>query len=607
MPNYALAIGEDFCQTPGTGILPVSFSYQYNDTNQRYRVTLQDGSFWFYEYDSLGQLRSGKKYWPDGTPVPGQQFEYMHDDIGNRSSTKAGGDQNGANLRSASYTANGLNQYTSRGVRGAVDILGIAPASASVTVNSSAADYRRGEYFQELVTVANGANPVWQAINVTTSGGGSASGNVFVPRTPEDFDDPATPSVNEGYDLDGNQLRDGRWSYTWDGENRLVKLESLASAPTGSKRRLEFEYDWQGRRIKKKVTNLDTSSVLLVNKFLYDGWNLIAELNATNNAVIHSYMWGLDISGSMQGSGGVGGLLEVNDSANGVHFAAYDGNGNVAALVKGTDGIISAQYEYGPFAEPIRVTGPMRKINPIRFSTKYADDESDFLYYGYRYYNPSTGRWLNRDPIGEEGGRNLYAFVHGSPIHLVDRLGLQQVPLDEPVTSIDLLPPKCGECGVEALRLGIVGVTVFFGAPSDATMGAGFQFPMKRTVKLKRGGRYNPDCCLVFQQQKGKTIYNGVPQIKASNGVPLDGEWHLDPPYFWNGDTPGIAAGLSEGESWDYPGFHGFKSGDVVLDKSSFRLVAIDICHGKRVVKRSNTAKFRSSGTWPGLKYDYSN
>jgi RHS repeat-associated protein len=408
----------------GTGILPVSFSYQYNDANQRYRITLQDGSFWFYEYDNLGQLRSGKKFWSDGTPVPGQQFEYAHDDIGNRTQTKAGGDQNGAGLRSASYSANSLNQYTSRGVPGAVDILGIAPASASVTVNSSPADYRRGEYFQELVTVANGANPVWQAINVTTSGGGSASGNVFVPRTPEDFDDPATPSVNEGYDLDGNQLRDGRWNYTWDGENRLVKLESLASAPTGSKRRLEFEYDWQGRRIKKKVTNLDTGSVLLDNKFLYDSWNVVAELNTTNNAVIRSYMWGLDLSGTMQSAGGVGGLLAVKDSENGLHFASYDGNGNVAALVKATDGTISAQYEYAPFAEPIRVTGPMGKTNPIRFSTKYTDDESDFLYYGYRYYNPSTGRWLNRDPVGETGSPILYGFANNDSLKSTDFLGL---------------------------------------------------------------------------------------------------------------------------------------------------------------------------------------
>jgi RHS repeat-associated protein len=135
-------------------------------------------------------------------------------------------------------------------------------------------------------------------------------------------------------------------------------------------------------------------------------------------------MWGLDLSGSVQGAGGVGGLLEVNDSANGAHFAAYDGNGNVAALVKGTDGTISAQYEYGPFAEPIRVTGPMGKTNPIRFSCKYTDEESDFLNYGHRYYNPSTGRWLSRDPMEEIGGLNLFMFADNDPVRRFDALGL---------------------------------------------------------------------------------------------------------------------------------------------------------------------------------------
>jgi RHS repeat-associated protein len=134
-------------------------------------------------------------------------------------------------------------------------------------------------------------------------------------------------------------------------------------------------------------------------------------------------MWGLDLSGSMQGAGGVGGLLAVNDWANGAHFAAYDGNGNVVAMVKAADGTISAQYEYGPFAEPIRVTGPMGKTNPIRFSSKYTDDESDFLYYGHRYYNPSTGRWLNRDPIGESDGPNIYAFLRNDGLNKIDFLG----------------------------------------------------------------------------------------------------------------------------------------------------------------------------------------
>ena len=79
---------------------------------------------------------------------------------------------------------------------------------------------------------------------------------------------------------------------------------------------------------------------------------------------------------------------------------------------------------YGPFGELIRATGPMAKVNPFRFSTKYDDDESDFLYYGYRYYNPSTGRWPSRDPLYErKGGKNVYAFIANSPIGSIDKLG----------------------------------------------------------------------------------------------------------------------------------------------------------------------------------------
>jgi RHS repeat-associated protein len=66
----------------------------------------------------------------------------------------------------------------------------------------------------------------------------------------------------------------------------------------------------------------------------------------------------------------------------------------------------------------------MAKVNPFRWSTKYQDDESDFVYYGYRFYNPSTGRWLNRDPLGELGGKNLYAFCINSPIDTIDPDGL---------------------------------------------------------------------------------------------------------------------------------------------------------------------------------------
>ena len=100
--------------------------------------------------------------------------------------------------------------------------------------------------------------------------------------------------------------------YTWDGENRLVEMQpsGVVTVPDGAKRKLEFVYDAQGRRIQKAVCVWTDSawSLVLSNRFVYDGWNLVAELNATNNDLIRSYAWGLDLSGSEQGAGGVGGL-----------------------------------------------------------------------------------------------------------------------------------------------------------------------------------------------------------------------------------------------------------------------------------------------------------
>jgi len=213
-------------ESSGAGVSPASaFDYSYNNANQRVRVNLADGSFWLYEYDTLGQVKSGKKYWSDWTPVAGQQFEYGHDDIGNRTGTKAGGDENGWNLRVASYTANALNQYESRTVPGFVDVMGVALATSAVRVNGQSA-YRRGEYFRKESTVNNSSAAVWQLVTVATTGEEARSGNMFVLKTPEAFT----------YDADGNLTQDGRWDYTWDGENRLVRMVSRSGAPSGSEK-----------------------------------------------------------------------------------------------------------------------------------------------------------------------------------------------------------------------------------------------------------------------------------------------------------------------------------------------------------------------------------
>jgi len=75
--------------------------------------------------------------------------------------------------------------------------------------------------------------------------------------------------------------------------------------------------------------------------------------------------------------------------------------------------VVAAHYEYDPFGTPTTATGAYAGNNVYRFSTKYAD-ESGFLYYGYRFYNPTLGRWLNRDPLGDEAFLKQYSIKKGS-------------------------------------------------------------------------------------------------------------------------------------------------------------------------------------------------
>ena len=316
-----------------------SFNYNYNLANQRTASTNVDNSYWVYQYDSLGQVVSGKKYWANGTPVAGQQFTYNFDDIGNRQSTASGGDATGSNLRTANYATNNLNEYTSRGIPSYSEISGSANASATVTVNLQRAA-RQGNYFWDELAVGNTTSPLWLALtNLAVLNNGTNAdivatnlGNVFVKQTPEVFN----------YDADGNLTNDGRWAYTWDGENRLVQM--TANTTVGPQYQLNFAYDAQSRRIQKIVAT--NGVAIATNNFVYDGWNLVAEMGPSVT-LVRSYIWGTDLSGSAQGAGGVGGLIAVSyhGTATTNCFAAFDGNGNIAALINAADGSVSANYE----------------------------------------------------------------------------------------------------------------------------------------------------------------------------------------------------------------------------------------------------------------------
>jgi RHS repeat-associated protein len=81
-------------------------------------------------------------------------------------------------------------------------------------------------------------------------------------------------------------------------------------------------------------------------------------------------------------------------------------------------------------------------VLPFHFSTKFTDRESGLNYYGYRFYDPVDGRWLNRDPIGERGGRNLYTIVDNSPVHFSDTLGLFKIKINA-TGSLDVTVEGC--------------------------------------------------------------------------------------------------------------------------------------------------------------------
>jgi len=262
----------------------------------------------------------------------------------------------------------------------------------------------------------------------------------------------------DGDRADGNLLTYNGWTFTWNGENRL------ATATNGTVT-LSFSYDYMGRRIAKAIAGGATFA------YTYDGWNLLRERKTVGGtSATKDFIWGLDLSQTLQGAGGVGGLLSVilPGETPLETFAVYDANGNVTEYVNAS-GATVAHYEYDPFGGISRLTGALADEFPHRFSTKYLYSETGLVYYGYRYYSPELGRWLSRDPIGEIGGFNLYTAFDNSPIDTIDLLGMASVvftgnasvdlvvgfehgltkAFDVPYGAAIWYEPKKGACGFE--------------------------------------------------------------------------------------------------------------------------------------------------------------
>ena len=242
--------------------------------------------------------------------------------------------------------------------------------------------------------------------------------------------------------------------FTWDAENRLTSVGPHSGNTETNDVKVEFAYDYLGRRVSKTVSTY-TGSAWQVSqklKFVWHGWLMLVELEEDaqqDDDVMRKYTWGLDLvgqsgaTGSLEGAGGildttsprqaqVGGLLAVEEPQTVgdplKYVYTYDANGNVGQVVDLTAASaatsIKVKYEYGPYGSRVNTPAQDEYEQPFRFSTKQWDDETGLGYWGYRYYSPVLGRWISRDPIEERGGRHLYAYARNAVPNIVDAHGL---------------------------------------------------------------------------------------------------------------------------------------------------------------------------------------
>jgi RHS repeat-associated protein len=316
------------------------------------------------------------------------------------------------------FGVNNLNELTSVARDGTLTVAGVTTSQASdVSVNGQMADvYGDNAFARAGFVLADGTNFTAIAHNAA----GRADTNSVT------LDLPATVSLN--YDQNGNLLSDGKRGFEYDNENQLVSV--IVTNGSGSSTWSQFIYDGLGRR-RVRVECSGSESAWVTNAivwYVYDGPVVVQERNGANVPLV-TYSRGPDLSGSPVGAGGIGGLLARTDNrlpASYPNAHAYyhaDGNGNITCLVN-TSNVVVAGYAYDPFGAILVMSGPLAQANLYRFSSKEYHANSGLTYYLYRYYDPGLQRWSNRDPIGEDGGMNLYAALGNAPIGEIDAYGL---------------------------------------------------------------------------------------------------------------------------------------------------------------------------------------
>ena len=200
--------------------------------------------------------------------------------------------------------------------------------------------------------------------------------------------------------------------YYWNGENRMVRMEAKFAPSNGQPAALDFAYDHRGRCVARNGEH-----------FVWDGYNIVAEVADSSNVVYNT--WGLDLDGTFQGLGGVGGLLSV-DHGGRLSLPTYDANGNVTEYVGLDDGAVLSHSEYSAFGGVLRRNGAAAFSHG--FSTKPSDAEG-IVRYQFRRYYVGIGRWVSYDNILIH---NPYIFLLNSSFMFIEILGMYGNPVIGP-------------------------------------------------------------------------------------------------------------------------------------------------------------------------------
>ncbi len=178
---------------------------------------------------------------------------------------------------------------------------------------------------------------------------------------------PATNSFT--YDSNGNLTYDGNRALDYDDENELIRVSVTNNWKS------EFTYDGKLRRRIRKEFLWQNGGWALSNEvhYIYDG-NLVLQERDANDVPTASYTRGIDLSGSLEGAGGIGGLLARTDHSTITPQHAFyhaDGNGNVTMLINSLQ-LVVAKYLYDPFGGTLSLSGPLPDVNLYRFSSREA-------------------------------------------------------------------------------------------------------------------------------------------------------------------------------------------------------------------------------------------